>query len=55
MCWGWAERANARRKVRIKHSESNVGVAQDFIYLTGFNDTILQQKDTDKGYSRINF
>ena len=29
MCWGWGERASARRKVRIKHSESNVGVAQD--------------------------
>lgn len=25
------------------------------IYLTGFNDTILKQKDTDKSYSRINF
>ena len=25
------------------------------ICLTGFNDTILKQKDTDKSYSRINF
>lgn len=29
MCWGWGESGNARRKVRIKHSETNVGVAQD--------------------------
>ena len=29
MCWGWGERANAGRKVRTKHSETKVAVAQD--------------------------